>query len=78
MKHKKKKQRKIGMKCWFLHLRTEETFECTICELTFPSKSNFMLHRKQHHYRKVQVCKMVINVFKKMIAGIDMRKSILE
>ena len=45
------------MKCLFLHLRTEESFKCTICDQTFTSKSNLMLHRKQHHYEMVQVFK---------------------
>ena len=45
------------MKCRFLHLRTDETFKCTICDETFPSKSDFMLHRKQHHSEMVQECK---------------------
>ena len=44
------------MKCWFLQ-RTDETFKCTICYKTFPSKSNFMLHRKQHHSEMAQECK---------------------
>ena len=44
------------MKCWFLQ-RTDETFKCTICYETFPSKSNFMLHRQQHHSEMAQECK---------------------
>jgi len=65
------------MKCWFLQ-RTDETFKCTICYETFPSKSNFMLHRKQHHSEMAQECKMVINVLMKRLAGIGMRKSFLK
>ena len=41
----------------FLHLRTEESFKCPICDQTFTRKSNIMLHKKQHHYEMVQVFK---------------------
>ena len=37
--------------------RHDETFKCTICDETLPSKSDFMLHRKQHHSEMVQECK---------------------
>ena len=42
---------------WVLHLRSEESYKCNICDQTFPNESNFMMHRKQHHNEMVQVCK---------------------
>ena len=72
MKHKKMKHRERvenchnynnggcpfeDIRCWFLHLRSNDTFKCTICDQTFLSQSNFMLHRRQHHIETVQICK---------------------
>ena len=72
MKHKKMKHREKvencqnynnggcpfeDIRCWFLHLKSDDTFRCTICDQTFPSKSNFMTHRRQHHNETVQICK---------------------
>ena len=72
MKHKKVKHReKVAfcqhfnaggcpfndIKCWFLHIRNNETFECNICNETFKSKTNFMHHRKLEHSEMVQICK---------------------
>ena len=72
MKHKKVKHReKIAfcqnynsggcpfddMKCWFLHIRNDETFKCNICDQTFKTKANFMHHRKLKHSEMVQKCK---------------------
>ena len=72
MKHKKLKHREkvaickhynsIGCpfedeKCWFLHIKSNETFKCNICEENFNTKSNFMEHRKSKHGAMVQLCK---------------------
>ena len=45
------------MKCWFLHIRNDETFRCNICNQTFQTKTNFMQHRKLKHNEMVQKCK---------------------
>ena len=72
MKHKKIKHReKVNIcknfndsgcpfedqKCWFLHMKNEETFKCNICDTTFESQSDFMKHRKTKHKERVQMCK---------------------
>ena len=44
-------------KCWFLHIRTSEAFECNICDQTFLGKSQFMKHRKSEHSEMVKTCK---------------------
>ena len=54
------------MKCWFLHIRNDETFRCNICNQTFQTKTNFMQHRKLKHNEMVQKCKNKENcVFEK-------------
>ena len=50
-------------KCWFLHIKSNESFECSICDQTFSSKSHFMLHRKYQHTEMVQNCKNIECVF---------------
>ena len=72
MKHKKIKHREkvaicqnhnsIGCpfedeKCWFLHITSNESFKCNICEEHFQTRSNFMKHRKSKHRSMVQLCK---------------------
>ena len=72
MKHKKVKHReKVSIcknyndsgcpfedeKCWFLHIRNEETFKCNICDTSLESKSDFMKHRRNKHKERVQMCK---------------------
>ena len=72
MMHKKIKQReKIAIcqnfnrdgcpfeedRCWFLHIKSNETFRCNKCDKTFQTKSQFMQHRKKQHKTMVQMCK---------------------
>ena len=44
-------------RCWFLHIENNETFKCNICKKTFPTKSQFMQHRKNQHNTMVQIFK---------------------
>ena len=44
-------------RCWFLHLKNNESFKCNICDQTFVTKSQFMQHRKNEHKTMVQICK---------------------
>ena len=43
--------------CWFLHITSNESFKCNICEEHFQTRSNFMKHRKSKHRSMVQLCK---------------------
>ena len=44
-------------RCWFLHIKNSETFNCNICNQNFLTKSQFMQHRKSQHKNMVQICR---------------------
>ena len=43
-------------KCWWNHEKTSNSFECFICNQTFVTKNEMMLHRKTNHAEMVKHC----------------------
>ena len=45
--------------CWFKHIREkcEQEFKCTICDKSFLTKREFMIHRGKNHEQMIAQCK---------------------
>ena len=48
--------------CWFLHSeeKIKTDFKCTVCDTNFPSKINYMQHRKMDHENLTPKCKNIV------------------